>query len=352
MNITFKDFFNAYKANISEEVIEEQKLLSDSDKVNFLFDLLITEKHLCNKNGEQLYLDKSRVSLILNCKSNVPTVISEEYHFLKTNKTIRNKYILFFRNCISNLNIDNVLIQLNINGKNKYETLYDCFVDSLITKNKKPKADSLLLWEKGCNSIWLTSGDIFDKCFKRKTDNNIIVVPVNSNFEAHVSRKSETINPLVSSQTLHGQWIQRCKNANLTEDIIKKRIKNSLDMQYSNLSHTEVYPIGTIVPFDTQHGMTYLLNISCFDKNNIAHSDKDKIRNSIIKLIEFYDYNGQGYPLYIPLIGTGRSRANLSYQQSFELIEKTLLENEEHIQGKIYIIALNEVYEKIKEMLK
>jgi len=64
---------------------------------------------------------------------------------------------------------------------------------------------------------------------------------------------------------------------------------------------------------------------------------------SIIKMISYYDQKGQGYDLYLPLIGTGMSRANLSYQESYDLIISILLDNKNRISGNINIVIQPDV---------
>ena len=50
--------------------------------------------------------------------------------------------------------------------------------------------------------------------------------------------------------------------------------------------------------------------------------------------------------MYIPLLGTGRSRANLSYQDSFDLILDTFMKHKQLLQGKISIV----IQPNIKEL--
>lgn len=56
-------------------------------------------------------------------------------------------------------------------------------------------------------------------------------------------------------------------------------------------------------------------------------------------LLKFYDKHGQGASLYLPLVGSGRSRVNLSNDQSYDLIVDTIMENIEFLQGKINIVV-------------
>ncbi len=349
MNNTFADFFKNLKTSLDNSVKNENSLSSDVDILEYLLDPLITARDIRNKNGDFLYLDKSRVSRILTNKDNLPVVITDEYSFLKTNKDIKNKYITLFKKDISNSQIDELLKLLNVtecNG-NPYETLYFIFIERLCNKNILDDEHSIVIWQNGCNSLRLVSGNIFDYCFRKRSQNEIITIPVNTTFNTHVSTKMENIKPLVSSETLHGKWIQRCKSAGITEDDIKEKVNLFLDSYCEIDSKTKEYPVGTIVPFNTSNGSSYLMVLAGFDNNNVAHSNRDELKKAIKKLIEFYDFNGQGYPLFIPLLGTGRSRIGLSYKESFELIKNTLLEEKNHIQGSVNIIALPEAFEKI-----
>ena len=44
--------------------------------------------------------------------------------------------------------------------------------------------------------------------------------------------------------------------------------------------------------------------------------------------------------MLIPLIGTGKSRANLSPKESYNLIKDTIIENQKLINGQIKIVIL------------
>ena len=86
---------------------------------------------------------------------------------------------------------------------------------------------------------------------------------------------------------------------------------------------------------------------AAFDEKNNAHSTNEEIKTALTELLKIYDNFGQGYPLYIPLFGTGRSRAGLSYQESFDLIKQTLIENKNRIHGHIKIVVVSDVLEEI-----
>ncbi len=349
MNNTFADFFKLFKAYIEKSYLKENLLSSDVDILEHLLNPLIKMKNITNKNGDLLYLDKSRVSRIITNKDNLPTTITDECSFLKTNKGIQSEYVSIFKKCIPNTQVAVLLYSLGIKEYNNdpYEYLYFHFINCLCGNNIRSTDNSILIWRNGCNSLKLTSGDIFDYCFSRKSRKEIITIPVNTTFDTHVSTKIEKFKPLVSSETLHGKWIQRCKNAELSEKDIQNKINDFLNSHYLIDAKIDEYSIGTIVPFDTANGLSYLVALTVFDDNNVAHSNEEDVKIAIKELIRFYDFNGQGYSLYIPLLGTGRSRIGLSNKESFELIKNTLLDEKEHIQGSVNIIALPEVFEEL-----
>lgn len=65
------------------------------------------------------------------------------------------------------------------------------------------------------------------------------------------------------------------------------------------------------------------------------------------ELLRLYNEHGQGYPLYLPLIGTGRSRAGLDFQESYDLIITVLEENIDYIQGEITIVIQPNIIQQI-----
>ena len=52
--------------------------------------------------------------------------------------------------------------------------------------------------------------------------------------------------------------------------------------------------------------------------------------------------------MYLPLIGTGMSRAGFSNQESFDLICKTFNPANNSFVGKVTVVVLHEVYENLK----
>lgn len=217
------------------------------------------------------------------------------------------------------------------------------------------------IWSNGKNRVFASYGDLIKYAFKVKEKNKrIIVIPVNDTFETIVDVGGEkVVNPLVSPNSLHGIWIEEfCKKYEITVNELNSRISENLKLQnrkpvqiYSEeekrRGNKEKYDLGTVAILNAGNTMFYLVAISEFDEKNNAQSNKINIRKAVETLIEFYDENGQGFPLYMPLMGTGTSRAKLTHKQSLKLIKSGIFAFEEKINGQINIIVFHKDRDKI-----
>lgn len=218
----------------------------------------------------------------------------------------------------------------------------------VILKNKK-------LWVNGKNKVLAFYGDLFK--ITNKQEKKIVVIPVNDTFETIVDDDLVQDKPLVSLTTIHGQWIKYMNSKGIDSKTLSTMISDNLNNrkiepikvytgEEKNRGNKESYELGTIATINGENNTTfYLIAISKFDENNKANSSRKKIRNCVDELIEFYDTNGQGYQIFIPLFGTGRSRADLNHQQAFKIIKNAVLTNEKSIHGIINIV----VYKKDKD---
>ena len=100
----------------------------------------------------------------------------------------------------------------------------------------------------------------------------------------------------------------------------------------------DIYPIASVASISVEGNKYYLLALSEFDEKNKAQSDISHIIKSINTVIDFYDAEGQGFDMYIPLVGSGRSRAGLSLQESYDLIKEILLKRKKDIFGRVHIV--------------
>jgi len=226
--------------------------------------------------------------------------------------------------------------------------LISLFFIVVILKNKK-------LWANGKNKVLAFYGDIFK--ITSKQEKKIVVIPVNDTFETTVDDDLVQDKPLVSLTTIHGQWIKYMNSKGIDSKTLSTMISDNLKnrkiepikiytSEEKNRGNKESYELGTIATINGENNTTfYLIAISKFDENNKANSSRKKIRNCVDELIEFYDTNGQGYQIFIPLFGTDRSRADLNHQQAFKIIKNAVLTNEKSIHGIINIV----VYKKDKD---
>lgn len=234
---------------------------------------------------------------------------------------------------------------LNYQGVELFATV---FIEAIKANNLKVQKQKEL-WHRGNNSIKLISGDIIKIAFENnQNERRIVVIPVNTAFDTQLSTNAEVdLFPLVSEKTIHGQWLMRILQV-MDKGELDRRIQNYLNASGKKPSSksqgtggkADKYPIGTTVVI--QHGSTiyYLLAISDFDNRNLARSSKELIKNSVEKLLDYYDDLGMGFEIYIPVLGTGKSRARLQPKEAMQLIRDTFLEHQEKINGQIYIVAL------------
>ena len=187
--------------------------------------------------------------------------------------------------------------------------------------------------------------------FLRKNDKKIVVVSVNTSFDTIVDEDISTVkNPLVSPETLHGQWIKKMQEHGMSVDEINKSIQENLKLQgvkplrqieraNKERGNLECFEKGTIAVCKYNNTFFYLLALSEFDEENKAQNTRSELIKTIEKLIEYYDANGQGYDLYVPLLGTGRSRTDISLEDALQIMVSYFKIYKEKVKGTVKIIV-------------
>ena len=88
--------------------------------------------------------------------------------------------------------------------------------------------------------------------------------------------------------------------------------------------------------------------MSTFDKNLNAHTSKEDFVLAIQRLIEYCDKNSQGYPVLMPLLGSGLSRTGIdSFSDILQYIINTLRLNKDIINCDFHIYIRPQVKQKI-----
>ena len=205
----------------------------------------------------------------------------------------------------------------------------------------------------------LRYGDLWKTAFNTNGKKKIVVVSVNTTFDTIMDEDLSMVNkPLVSPTTIHGIWLKCMKDRGVAIPDIDGQISDSLNLQ--GISPMEVlssdvkvrgklecYSKGTIAQCEYGDTVFYLLALSEFDKNNNAQNTKEELVQTIMKLINYYDEKGNGFDIYIPLLGTGQSRTGITRKDSLEIITSLFKLYEEKIQGCVNIVVYSKDRDKV-----
>ena len=187
----------------------------------------------------------------------------------------------------------------------------------------------------------------------------IVVVSVNTTFDTIVDEDLMNIKkPLVSVNTMHGQWIKEMQKRKVDIEEIDRTIQENLRLQdirpikklersQKERGKLECFEKGTVAVYEYNDTVFYLLALSEFDENNKAQNTKKELIKTIERLIEYYDNHGQGYELYIPLLGTGRSRTDISPEEALQIIVSTFKIYKSAVQGNVNIIVYKKQRDKV-----
>jgi hypothetical protein len=214
-----------------------------------------------------------------------------------------------------------------------------------------------LLWKSGTASLTVEVGNILAQGFGRpKAKKPIVVIPVNNTFDTEVTFDYEASGlPLVSTESLHGKWLLKMMDAGIESDEIADRIRCDITSRDITPASTVVrgnstiaaYELGTVARIENNKAVFFLLALSEFDKNNRAMVNGEDVYGIMEKLLMAYDTYGQGLDLYLPLIGTRQSRAQLSSRESFDTIVRCVQANKSLIHGNVYITVLADVVKEL-----
>lgn len=336
--------------------------ISDEEFLNALLMPYIEAGKIKNKTGEDFYLNKQRTSALLRQKIDVPEALRRELSRFHIKEDTKKGMEDFCQDYIVEEHsvIQHKLLRLiseskefeipndQLDNTSLYALLTDLLLRAISEKNTIEKEEKIL-WKHGRNTLKLLYGDLFSFGFNnRKKRKNIIVIPVNNAFDTVVTSNLEIEPiPIVSEMTIHGQWLIRMQQSGESEEELYSRISDNLrqlgfsiiGQARSSKGRENLYPIGSLAILESRNAAYFLLAISEFDENNVAHSDSADIEAAIITLLDKYNAVGQGYDMYLPLLGTGRSRAGLSNKEAYQLLKNSLLSHMDLMQGNITIVV-------------
>ena len=278
--------------------------ISDEEFVRSLFQGLIQTGHVKGKNHELLDLNKSQISKLMNNKTDVPQSMRRALSQYRLEERLQPAMHDFLEDYIRtdelSLLLDALMklygsrsdVSFSIKeSMSKYQDKIAQFIFlflKAVEANNKIEADQgTILWKRGMNALTFTQGDLFSFGFdNRKKARCIDVIPVETTFETKISwMKDAELHPLVSSNTLHGQWLHRWEQSGndmqKLEDQIRGRLKASQITENVDDVGRYIVPVGTVVEIDSPNARYFLLPIAEFDSENRAHSDRGKIQSRI-----------------------------------------------------------------------
>lgn len=334
---------------------------SNEEILNALLEPYVDAGRVRGRKGEAFHLNAPRTSNLINGKADIPKALKHPLRrYGIVDSTTRNMggfvddYIgeadalLLIDDILEALDPDKPADQgarkeLSKLRSNIPRFLATALVDSL--SNCNLTAGRKLLWQHGSGSLSVEVGDLFSKGFgRRRKYKNIVVIPVESSFDTIVTTGFEpTGKPHVSTKTLHGKWLQRMYACGETPKSLEEDIAANLSLRGVEarmvIDERDRYPIGTVSVVENNKALFFLLAVSDFDAGNVSRSGPDAIRVAIGTLVDVYDAMGQGLDLYLPLMGTGLSRAGLSHRGSYDLITETLAARAQDIHGTMTIMV-------------
>lgn len=339
--------------------------ISDETFLNALLEPLVTAGRVKARGGKEFRLDKSRTSLVVNGRCDVPLSLRKPLARFGIEDRTAGEFEKFVNDCIDvslfGAFASEVMELVSGVGGAKHR-LAEAADDprrfmaiALLeaVKNDNRESHVRTVWNNGTGSLCSEIGDLFSHGFgKPRKIRQIVVIPVDTAFTTEITWGYESLPaPLISPKTIHGQWLVRMKTAGVESDEISDRIESSLRRRAIApvREGSKEYPIGTVAVIPNAHAVFYLLAIAHLDDGNNAHATKDDIECAVGSLLDTYDREGQGLDMYVPLLGTGMSRAGMTLQESFDLISNEVIANSARVHGRVTIVVSRDDAKALEE---
>lgn len=213
------------------------------------------------------------------------------------------------------------------------------FINTILVgcKNKK-----LVVEGPNGKNVFVVYGDLFDPQIVND-QKRYICFAVNRCFDTDVN------NRLISSTTIHGIAFKKLYDQNLYTAVtlntaiqasihstVNPIVVNRADKPEGNLSR---YEVGAYANLSIEDNLNYLLlGLSWINSNLNAQTSKADYVLAVQKMIAMFDNESQGYPVLMPIIGTGRSRTDLKEREALEYIIEAFRINKNKITSDIYIV--------------
>lgn len=191
-------------------------------------------------------------------------------------------------------------------------------------------------------NVYVVYGDLFDPQIVGG-EKRCICFAVNRCFDTLVNDR------LISSTTIHGIAFKKLYQQQLfTPDSLNEAIQGSIHASNPPVKiNRDDKPEGNLLRFEVgaycnliiNEKLNYLmLGLSQFDANLNAKTSKADYVLAIQKMIESFDNESQGYPVLMPIIGSGRSRTDIKEMEALKYILEAFHINQNKITSDIFIV--------------
>lgn len=209
---------------------------------------------------------------------------------------------------------------------------------------------------KGKN-LYVIFGDLLDNTITVQEETSNIVIPFNRCFDTRVD------NSLISAKSLHGQIVNKLINSGkYSEETLHQKIEESLSRPWQDhyvpeivdkkIGYNKRYPVGAVARVDGIHNERYLcFGLSKFNQET-AETTKREYVEAVEHLTERIADLSQGYPVYMPLIGTGLSRTSADSKLALNIILIMIDLNRQNICSDIYIVVNPKLKESLFSMIE
>lgn len=192
------------------------------------------------------------------------------------------------------------------------------------------------------HSLYVEYGDLFDSESHNGRKN--IAFAGNRCFDTIVD------DDLVGSRKIHGIALKRIyENGGRNQNSVNEEIQKNLSLHEYNketLSQTDKrsgnlirYEAGSVAEIkglkDEQY---FILGLTYFDKELRAHVEKNDYIKAISSLVKYISDRSQGFPTYMPVIGTGGADAG-TVNDLIVFIIKTIKLYKDEINCDIHIVV-------------
>ncbi len=282
------------------------------------------------------FVESTTSSRIMNGEYDVPYQIRESF-IRKNDEEKMSTSNEFIGSMVDESSMDMLLGEIkmivnesNVSARTKnnlacegdYHKILSSFLSIAIISDNRTILDETL-YKDNNGSITLLAGDLLALGFNKKMakSERIVVIPVDDRFT--MVFKSQDGEEMISKDSIHGKWLLRLNKMGIESPKIKYVKIGNVKIGKTKIEQTEFY----------------LLPVSSLKERYKAESNLEMINDAINALATEYNIAGQGIPIYVPLIGTGRSRVRLSLKESINLIKDTFTKNDNGFFGELKIVV-------------